>query len=234
VLDADLVTRSGVTFGRLTVANDEELLLVRLELDEVSGLIHSRVRVVPGDGSEEALQEQSHRGVETFTHEVPVEWAAGVELEIEVTMTVPGLDGEPAITAVFPVQRCFSGTGDMGCEAAYWLDRRREWRRTGFAPGDRIEDVFARASVYSSVASESLEDALEFVGGDGIEGSAELLLRAGAASLLSAAHPRVSSPRTAEDVIAAVDEALASLDRDTIRELAEELAEENLLGCPLD
>jgi hypothetical protein len=59
------------------------------------------------------------------------------------------------------------------------------------------------------------------------------LLRQAVAALLNSAHPDVDFSLTTAEVIAAVDAALASGDRDTILELAEELAAANEAGCPL-
>jgi hypothetical protein len=54
------------------------------------------------------------------------------------------------------------------------------------------------------------------------------------AALLNAASPEVDFPLTEAEIIAQVNAALASGDRDTILALAEELDTFNNLFCPLD
>jgi hypothetical protein len=54
------------------------------------------------------------------------------------------------------------------------------------------------------------------------------------AALLDAAHPDVDYPRTPASVIADVNAALASRNRDTILDLASRLDADNNLGCPLN
>jgi hypothetical protein len=59
------------------------------------------------------------------------------------------------------------------------------------------------------------------------------LLRQAVAALLNSAHPDVDFSLTTAQVISAVNAALATDDRDTILDLAEELAAANEAGCPL-
>lgn len=65
-------------------------------------------------------------------------------------------------------------------------------------------------------------------------GGAKNLLRQAVAALLNASHPDINYPRLPGDVIADVNVALASGDRDMMLVLAEELNTDNNLGCPLE
>jgi len=123
--------------------------------------------------------------------------------------------------------------GDQGCTPGYWKNHTGSWSGTGYAPGQTVASVFSAASGFPSLAGESLLQALQGGGGPGTTGAAQILLRAGVAALLNASSPGVDYPRTAADVIAAVDAALASNSRDAMLALASELDADNNLGCPL-
>lgn len=86
----------------------------------------------------------------------------------------------------------------------------------------------------ASLASQTLLQALQGGGGSGILGASKILLRAGTAALLNAAHSGVDYPSSTAEVIAAVNAALASNDRATILALASSLDADNNLGCPLN
>ncbi|HSF43302.1 MAG TPA: hypothetical protein VLT87_26115, partial [Thermoanaerobaculia bacterium] len=68
----------------------------------------------------------------------------------------------------------------------------------------------------------------------GTLGAAKILLRAAVAALLNAAHSGVDYPRTTAEIIADVNAALASNNRNTMLELASELDDDNNGGCPLN
>jgi hypothetical protein len=82
--------------------------------------------------------------------------------------------------------------------------------------------------------NRTLVQALNFKGGSGAQGAAQILLRAAVAALLNSAHPDVDYPRTTAEVIADVNAALASGNRSTMLALATELDDDNNLGCPLN
>ncbi|HSG40309.1 MAG TPA: hypothetical protein VLE27_11775 [Thermoanaerobaculia bacterium] len=125
-------------------------------------------------------------------------------------------------------------TGTQGCTPGYWKNHTDSWAAAGQAPGAKVQSVFSQASGYSSLGSASLLDALSFKGGSSLDGAAGNLLRASVAALLDASHPGVAYPRTPGSVVADVDAALASRDRDTILGLASRLDADNNLGCPLN
>ena len=80
----------------------------------------------------------------------------------------------------------------------------------------------------------SLVEALNFAGGSGTSGAAQILLRAAVAALLNSAHPDIDYPMTTNEVIQAVNAALASNDRATMLALASQLDANNNLGCTLN
>ena len=124
--------------------------------------------------------------------------------------------------------------GGQGCTPGYWKNHTDSWPPTGYSPSQKVESVFQEADRYPALGSASLLQGLSFQGGPTVEGAAGNLLRAAIASLLDSAHPGVSYPRTTAQVIASVDAALASGNRDTMLGLAAGLDADNNLGCPLN
>jgi hypothetical protein len=74
---------------------------------------------------------------------------------------------------------------------------------------------------------DTLEDALMYHGGNTTEGAAQILLRNAVASVLNAAHPNINYPVLLDDLIGEVNEALGSMDRDTMLGLEEILDDFN-------
>lgn len=124
--------------------------------------------------------------------------------------------------------------GGQGCTPGYWKNHTDSWPATGYSPGQKVQSVFAKASLYPGLGSDTLHAALSFKGGSTLEGAAGNLLRASVAALLDASHPGVDYPRTPASVISDVDAALASGNRDTLLSLASALDADNNLGCPLN
>jgi hypothetical protein len=126
------------------------------------------------------------------------------------------------------------GLGDQGCTPGYWKNHTGSWPPTGYSTGQKVGNVFAAVNTsYPSLVNATLLQALGFGGGPGSQGAAEILLRAGVAGLLNAAHPDVAYPRTEASVITDVNNALASGNRDTMLALAALLDADNNRGCPL-
>jgi hypothetical protein len=111
-----------------------------------------------------------------------------------------------------------------------------------YQPTDLVRNVFNVSAFLSSGKldlngdgqDDTLLDALNYQGGNGTTGAAQILLRAAVAALLNAANPNVDYPRTVAEVIADVNAALASGDRSVILALATALDADNNLGCPLN
>lgn len=130
---------------------------------------------------------------------------------------------------------CYIGTtaGNQGCTPGYWKNHTGSWPPTGYGPSEIVASVFSQASLYA-LGTATLLDSLSFGGGADLEGAAGILLRASTAALLNAAHPGVNYPRTALSVIADVNSALATQNRDAMLTLAAALDADNNLGCPLN
>jgi uncharacterized repeat protein (TIGR01451 family) len=124
--------------------------------------------------------------------------------------------------------------GTQGCTPGYWKNHTGSWPPTGYATSQAVDTVFASVNPnFPSLGDATLLQALSFAGGPGTSGAAEILLRAGVAALLNAAHSGVSYPLTTADVISQVNTALASNNRDAMLVLAAQLDAYNNLGCPL-
>jgi hypothetical protein len=100
-----------------------------------------------------------------------------------------------------------------------------------YLPGQNLDPVFAVPPTL--VDNVTLLQALSFPGGPGARGGAQILLRAAVAALLNAASPAVEFPLSQSDVIAQVNAALASGNRQTMLSLASQLDKLNNLGCPM-
>jgi len=82
-------------------------------------------------------------------------------------------------------------------------------------------------------ANSTLHNALNFQGGGGVKGAASALLRQAVAAYLNANND-LNYPMTSQEVIDAVNEALATCDAAAINELAGSLDTNNNLGCQRD
>jgi hypothetical protein len=152
---------------------------------------------------------------------------AGVGLATDSSTT----DTSSTISTTTPPPPPPPPTGNEGCTPGYWKNHLDAW--VGYSPDQTVNSVFTGA--LPSVGTSTLQQALSFGGGPGVLGAEQILLRAAVAALLNAANPDVDYALTTAEVIADVNAALASGDRDTILELATELDALNngAGGCPL-
>jgi uncharacterized repeat protein (TIGR01451 family) len=118
-----------------------------------------------------------------------------------------------------------------GCTPGYWKNHLDAW--AGYSPDQTVESVFDVPDALG-LDNDTLLTALNYGGGPGQIGAAQILLRAAVAALLNAANPDVGYPRTEIEIIAAVNTALASGNRSTMLALATALDADNNLGCPLN
>jgi hypothetical protein len=128
---------------------------------------------------------------------------------------------------------CTGGQCQQGCSPRYWRDHTGPWASTGYSPSQTVGSVFTGAAAFPSLASQTLLQALQDGGGPGTLGAAQDLLQAAVAALLNVAHPDVDYPRTVAAVLADVNSALESGDRNTMLTLAVALDHDNARGCPL-
>jgi hypothetical protein len=150
---------------------------------------------------------------------------------------------------------------DHACTPGYWKTHPGDWPVAGVTdptetdtvlPGGKLIDYFqlpvlvapgtgtpvipvALRDLNGDGYDDTMMQALGFSGGPGVMGASRILMRAATAAYLNAADERLFFPlRRREDIVIPVRDALASGDRMTIVELAEELDwVNNSLPCPL-
>jgi hypothetical protein len=166
-------------------------------------------------------------------------------------VTYPEYDGEYADVPV-------TTTGENGCTPGFWriqpkFEPTQCWCAEVTLPdGTVVElepgpvDPTLVGEVFDIPASlintgkkgpglgDTLNDALLYGGGGGVEGAARNLLRSAVAAVLNACNDNVAYPMGEQAVILAVNDALATLDRDTILALHTTLDGYNNLGCSID
>ena len=104
------------------------------------------------------------------------------------------------------------------------------WAPTGVDPGDSLEDVGFDGFEVAEGDETTFVDALNQGGG-----GENALMRHAAAAYLNAAHPDISyEGGSPQDVVDAVNAALASGDPDVIEDLKDQLDEWNNEGCNID
>ena len=155
---------------------------------------------------------------------------------VEFQLVQVGCNFSDTETAYGSLESC----GGEGCTPGAWKNRLLgigEWIPTGFQPDQPVPGVFPAVALYPTERNKNLLQALsaeESSGGPGPAGGARNLLIQAVAALLNAAHPDVDYPiPTADGVIAEVNEALNSYDRDTMLNLAAVLDGYNNLGSDL-
>lgn len=109
-----------------------------------------------------------------------------------------------------------------GCTPGFWKNHPESW--TGFSTGDTLEDVFD-VPADLDLDDKTLLEALEEGGGD-----VDALLRHAVAALLNSASPDVEFGLTTAEVIEATNEALASGDFESTKDMFEALNEQTAPG----
>jgi len=139
----------------------------------------------------------------------------------------------PAVMSATSAGAWFRGT--EGCTPGYWKNHTEAWADTAYSPTDTVGSVFTLPADLSSFNSETLLDALQGGGGPDLSGATQILLRAAVSGILNATDANVNYPTTAAKIIAHVNVALKSHNRDRILALATKLDGFNngVGGCPL-
>jgi len=127
---------------------------------------------------------------------------------------------------------CGPGTGNEGCSLGFFKNHPGAFP-SPYTTQTTLGSVFPCLS-NTTLSDVTLQEALGFKGGSGVEGATRILLRQAVAALLNAASPDVNYPLTVEQVVTQVCGAIATNNREAILELASQLDEDNNLGCPLD
>lgn len=123
-----------------------------------------------------------------------------------------------------------------GCPAKFWKDNQSKW--VGYSPDAVIKTVFVNAtktvcSGFGDEGNKKLKDALGFGTGTGnLKDAFKNLMREAVAALLNASNPQLNYPATAAEIIQLVNDALATCDRLTLIDLANELKAANDVGSP--
>jgi len=162
----------------------------------------------------------------------------GITCTVTETVPPPGYDTAPPQTVTLTSSTTVTLTfinhayGTQGCTPGFWKNHPDLW--VGYNTDSLIGDVFDIPAELSDLADDTLIEALNYGGGKGTIGAARNLLRHAVAALLNASHPHVNYTMTDNQIINAVNLALASLDRDTIEELKNQLDTYNNAGCSID
>ena len=115
-----------------------------------------------------------------------------------------------------------------GCTPGFWKKWTSQW--VTYSPNAKISTVFSDYGPYGDV---TLKNGLSLKGGNTIDGAKEILLRAAIAALLDEAKFGDQYPyESTAALIADVNAALGSGDRDTIIKLASTLDGYNNQYCP--
>jgi hypothetical protein len=136
-----------------------------------------------------------------------------------------GWDATASVTITVTAAAAYEGLSH-----GYWKNHTEDW--TVYSPSATLESVFDIPDTLG-LDSYTLDQALDFTGGNTVEEKAQILLRNAVASLLNAAHPNIDYPLSLAEVIAEVNAALASENAATMLELEAILNEYNNLGADL-
>lgn len=131
---------------------------------------------------------------------------------------------------------CTPPNGNQGCTPGYWKNHERAWTVTGYSPSQLTSTVFSNAALFPALGNKTMLQSLQGGGGNSLEDAAKILLRAATAAVLDANNDKVAYPKIAAHVIYAVNQALATKNRDKILALATTLDGYNngAGGCPLN
>ena len=117
-----------------------------------------------------------------------------------------------------------------GCTLGFWKNHPSAWQ--GFSTSAHLGSIWSFPPDINSLASVTLLDALSFHGGPDALGGAQILLKQAVAALLNSANSNLSYPRTTAQVIADVQAALNSDNKDTMTAESEVLDSDNSLEGP--
>jgi hypothetical protein len=128
------------------------------------------------------------------------------------------------------------GEGD-GCTPGFWKNHTRSWQE--YTPSTTLGSQFTFPAELSSLESATFIEALRWGGGPTIEDAARNLLKHAVTGFLNAAHDDLAYPFRRDGTGVGgrrplrqlVNEALASLDRDTMLELKDTLDRVNNGDC---
>jgi hypothetical protein len=153
---------------------------------------------------------------------------------LRAAVAVLGMAALSAVTLV-PATAGATNIGNQGCTPGYWKNHTSNWQE--YSPNQTLDTLFAFPDQLAEFRTKTLAEALALQGGPGVSGATQILMRASVAAFLNAAHEGLGYPyRRYSDpfnIHLQVNNALASLDRATMINLAGVLDAANNLGCPL-
>lgn len=117
---------------------------------------------------------------------------------------------------------------DEGCSHGYWKNHEEDWMT--YTTDQTLSSVFTFPSELSILEDYTLLEALNFGGGNTLVDKAKTLMIQATAAVLNAAHTNVNYPMTETHVINDVNNAIASLNPDTIENMKDILDDYNNLG----
>jgi len=130
-----------------------------------------------------------------------------------------------------------------GCTIGFWKthsslatgNQQDAWIPTGYTVETLVSSVFAVPASLQDLNGDgnpdTLYEALNYGGGNEVAGGARILLKQAVGALLNAAHPNVSYAKTAAEVIADTNAALATLSRSAMVALGAQLDSLNNAEC---
>ena len=146
----------------------------------------------------------------------------------------PPLAATLAASLVVAAPASATSIGTQGCTPGFW--KKPHLKLAGVTTGSKIGFNWTIPDSLAGYRGKTFLAALSFRGGPGIDGAAQILLRAAVAANLSAAHEGVGYPyrRFGEpgSIQATVNVALASGNRQKMIDAASWLDAANNLGCP--
>jgi hypothetical protein len=143
-------------------------------------------------------------------------------------------DGKVGCLVIFQNSK-IPDEGGQGCTPGYWKNNWTKKGGTAFGPTGVDGDATTLGDVGFAGFSVLDGDATSFVDALAAQGGGEsAVMRHGAAAYLNASHPDIDYGKSAADVVAAVNAALAAGDADGIEALKDELDGLNNEGCSLD
>lgn len=229
-LEADVAPGPTVTVGQ------EVKFKVRVTNGTVSGYTHENITVTDSDPS------IVFTGVVTTL--LPGEWD---ESDVVTVTALAGLHYNEATVTADPICGRVTDSngayyfgeeeegGDEGCTPGFWKNNwckwdGSAWEPTGYAGGDLFSSVFDR-TIEVTVKRHVVTDPTLYQALNAQGGGINALARHAVAALLNAASPDVDYAMSKAAVISAVQ---AAIDSGEVQALADDLADYNEAGCPID
>jgi hypothetical protein len=189
---------------------------------------HANIQLNPNGDFEYHVSPQ----IEVFNNGIKVTWIGGDLANAPGTLGPGGQDWDVLCREPEPPPPPPPPPPSAGCTPGYWKQEQHfdSYLGTGIAPGTSFKSIFTQYPVPPTDVVWYF--ALDGGGGPGVQGALLVLRRAAAAAYLNAA--KLNYGATPAQVVAAVNTAATSNNRNTILALATLLDNANNRGCPLN